>query len=85
MSGISAAIKTSEVIFNQTLEQIRDEIIRQGYSSTEAVVYVVGNKTQVIKTFTETATGATELISKSGGSIHSGKKIGESAFKRVSD
>lgn len=35
--GITSALKTSKVIFSQTPEQIRDEIIKQGYSTTEAL------------------------------------------------
>ena len=34
---------------------------------------------------TETAAGAVEVVSKGGISMHSGKKIGESSFKRISD
>ena len=45
------------------------------------MAYIVSNKTQAIQTFTETA----DLISRGGVSVHSGKKLGESAFKGLSD
>ena len=41
----------------------------------------MGNKTESIQTFTE----GVSSLSKGGVSLHSGKKIGESAYKGVSD
>ena len=77
-STTGSAIKNSR-LFSQTPEQIRDDIIKQGHSTTEAVACIVGNKTESAQ-----AVGAVQL-SKGGVSMHSGKKVGESAFKGYTD
>jgi hypothetical protein len=79
-STTGSAIKNSR-LFSQTPEQIRDDIIKQGHSTIEAVACIVGNKTESVQAVTE---GAVQL-SKGGVSMHSGKKVGESAFKGYTD
>lgn len=81
MAGRKSALKYSKAIFTQTPEQIRDEIIEKGYGATEATAYIIGNKTQALQYVVEGA----ETLSKGTISLHSGRKVGESAFKTVSD
>ena len=80
MAGLRG-LKMASKIFSQTPEQIRDEIIKQGYSVTESAAYIAGNKTEAIQYFA----GGVEAASKGGVLYHSGSRIGEVTFKGFSD
>ena len=81
MAGLGGSLKVASKIFSQTPEQIRDEIIKQGYSTTESVAYIVGNKTEALQYIT----GGIQDATKSGVLCHSGWRIGEVTFKGFSD
>ena len=81
MAGLGGSIKVASKIFSQTPEQIRDEIIQQGYTPAESVYYIVKNRSEAIQYFS----GQIEGVTKGGVSYHSGSRIGELTFKGLSD